>query len=111
MSDGKCGLDFVAGFLIGALAGAAAALLFAPQSGEDTRVLIRDRGIELREQADSLGVEVRKRAEGLGAQAKEKAGELQTQVRRAVDEGRARAKEDLLARVERPAAAGEDPAE
>jgi gas vesicle protein len=110
MSDGKGSLDFVAGFLIGALAGAAAALLFAPQSGEDTRVLIREKGIELRDQADGLGSEVRKRAEGLGAQARERAGEVQTQIKRAVDEGRAKAKEELLARVERPSSE-EEPAQ
>ena len=109
MSDGKRGLDFVAGFLIGALAGAAAALLFAPQSGDDTRVLIREKGIELRDQADGLGSEVRKRAEGLGAQARERAGEVQTQIKRAVDEGRTKAKEELLARVERPASEEEPP--
>jgi gas vesicle protein len=100
MSDGKRGLDFVAGLLIGALAGAAAALLFAPQSGEETRVLIREKGIELRDQAETLGV-----------QAKEKAGELQTQVKHAVEEGRAKAQGDLLAHVEPPATSEETPAQ
>ena len=32
MAEKTCGVDFIAGFLVGALAGAAAALLLAPQS-------------------------------------------------------------------------------
>ncbi|HNS52561.1 MAG TPA: YtxH domain-containing protein [Anaerolineae bacterium] len=100
MSEDRQGLDFVVGFLIGALAGAAAAILMAPKSGEETRGLLRERGIELRDHADQLGAEVRKRAEGVGVQAKERAERLQVQVRQAIDEGRSKAKEDLLARVE-----------
>jgi gas vesicle protein len=38
-----------AGLLIGGLAGAVAALLLAPQSGEETRLQIREKGIELRD--------------------------------------------------------------
>ena len=34
---------FFSGFLIGGLVGAAVALLMAPQSGEETRTLIRDK--------------------------------------------------------------------
>jgi gas vesicle protein len=41
-------LGVVAGLFIGALAGAAAMLLLAPQSGEDTRSQIQEKGIELR---------------------------------------------------------------
>jgi gas vesicle protein len=37
------------GTLIGGLAGAVAMLLLAPQSGEDTRMQIQKKGIELRE--------------------------------------------------------------
>lgn len=109
MSDSRQGFDFTVGFLVGALAGAAAALLLAPRSGDETRLFIKERGLELRDQADQLGTEVRKRAEDIGAQAKERAGRLQVQVRQAVDEGRARAKEDLLSRVEHAGAATEEP--
>ena len=41
--DGGSGRPFAAGLLIGALIGAGVALLFAPQSGEDTRRVIRRR--------------------------------------------------------------------
>jgi gas vesicle protein len=42
---------FLVGFLVGALGGAVVALLFAPQSGEETRALIGERSIELRDKA------------------------------------------------------------
>lgn len=44
-------LRVIAGILIGGLAGAAAMLLLAPQSGKDTRLQIRNKGIQLRDQA------------------------------------------------------------
>jgi gas vesicle protein len=42
---------YLAGFIIGGLVGAAAALLLAPQSGEETRTLLRDKSIELKDKA------------------------------------------------------------
>lgn len=39
------------GMVIGGLVGAAAMLLFAPQPGEETRVEIRDKTLELRDRA------------------------------------------------------------
>ena len=42
---------FLIGFVVGGVAGAVAALLLAPQSGEETRTLIRDKSIELRDKA------------------------------------------------------------
>ncbi len=41
-------LDVLLGMLIGSLAGAVTMLLLAPQSGKDTRIQIREKGIELR---------------------------------------------------------------
>jgi gas vesicle protein len=45
------GLVFIAGLLVGGLAGAVAMLLLAPQSGKRTRTQIRRKGRDLREQA------------------------------------------------------------
>jgi gas vesicle protein len=42
---------FLIGFVVGGVAGAVAALLLAPQSGEETRTLIKDKSIELRDKA------------------------------------------------------------
>ena len=56
---------FLIGFVVGGLTGAAVALLLAPQSGEETRVYIKDRAIELADKAsetaqtDSHEVETR----------------------------------------------------
>lgn len=44
----------VVGMLIGGLAGAAAALLMAPQSGKDTRKQIQEKSIELRDRTTGL---------------------------------------------------------
>ena len=44
------GLFFV-GLVVGALSGATAALLLAPQSGAETRTMIKDKSIELRDKA------------------------------------------------------------
>ncbi|MGD8463156.1 MAG: YtxH domain-containing protein [Anaerolineae bacterium] len=107
MGDKNSGVDFLAGFFVGALVGAAAALLLAPQSGEETRTIIRERGIELKDRADDLSLEAKKRAEELQAQAKTKADELQARVQDAVEEGKIAAssqKEELLASLEEPPA-------
>ncbi|MBN2044533.1 MAG: YtxH domain-containing protein [Anaerolineales bacterium] len=47
-------LKVLTGILIGGLAGAAAMLLLAPQSGKDTRLQIRNRGLQLRDQASGF---------------------------------------------------------
>ena len=54
---------FLAGLLLGGMAGGIAALLFAPQSGEETRTIIRDKAIELRDQANETLEETLSKAE------------------------------------------------
>jgi gas vesicle protein len=49
--DMRPAMGFVAGILVGALAGATTALLLAPQSGQRTRRQIQHKSLELREQA------------------------------------------------------------
>ncbi|MGE0488480.1 MAG: YtxH domain-containing protein [Vulcanimicrobiota bacterium] len=60
------GFGFALGLIVGTLAGAAAAVLLAPQSGQETRQLLADRARELRHRkrngksaaaADGLGSE------------------------------------------------------
>jgi gas vesicle protein len=68
---------FITGFVIGGLVGAAVSLLLAPQSGEETRTLIRDKSIEIRDQVEQSADDARKRAEQLAADAKSKAEDLQ----------------------------------
>jgi gas vesicle protein len=60
------------GFLIGALAGAVIALLYAPKPGDSTRVELRQRTDELMRRADEL----EKVARDLAGQAQVKGREL-----------------------------------
>lgn len=71
MSD-KGGGEFVVGFLVGALAGAAAALLFTPASGDELRKQIEEKGIELKDQATRLAEEARVQAREQVSQARER---------------------------------------
>jgi len=62
MSDSDDFGSFLAGVIVGGLVGAAVALLMAPQSGEETRGVIRERGIELKDRATEFGSTARDRA-------------------------------------------------
>jgi gas vesicle protein len=89
MSDNRDELGaFLIGFVVGGLAGAITALLLAPQSGEETRTVIKDKAIELRDkagksmdeayaQAEAAAAEARGRFEELAAMAKERAVDVQ----------------------------------
>jgi gas vesicle protein len=66
---------FLVGFVIGGLTGAVVSLLFAPQSGEETRALIKDKSIELRDRAAHTAEEAIARAEAAAAEAKQRADE------------------------------------
>ncbi|HCR70075.1 MAG TPA: YtxH domain-containing protein [Anaerolineae bacterium] len=83
---------FLVGFVVGGLTGAVVALLFAPQSGEETRALIKDKSIELRDRAthsaedliaraEATAAEYRARADELTKMAREKTAELANEVR------------------------------
>src|SRR4030065_1070245 len=87
MSDHDDFGSFVVGFLVGGISGAVAALLLAPQSGEETRTIIKDKAIELRDQAattidetvekaEKTVNESIKKAEAMLADAKKRANEL-----------------------------------
>jgi gas vesicle protein len=72
---------FLVGFVVGGLTGAVVALLFAPQSGDETRALIKDKSIELRDKAQVTGEEALARAEALAAEARQRAEELTKEAR------------------------------
>jgi gas vesicle protein len=77
---------FLVGFIVGGLSGAVVALLFAPQSGEETRALIKDKSIELRDQASHSAEEVLARAEAVAAEARQRAEELTKEARQRATE-------------------------
>lgn len=72
---------FLVGFVVGGLTGAVVALLFAPQSGDETRALIKDKSIELRDKAQVTGEEALARAEAMAAEARQRAEELTREAR------------------------------
>jgi gas vesicle protein len=80
MSDNDEFGAFLTGFIVGGLAGAVAALLLAPQSGEETRAIIKERSIELRDKATVEAEEAWKRAEVAAMDARQRADELAKQV-------------------------------
>lgn len=73
---------FAIGFLIGSLTAAVVALLFAPQSGEETRALIKEKSIELRDQAKQTAEEAMARAEAIASEARTRGDELARQLKR-----------------------------
>lgn len=93
MSDDSDFGNFLAGFVIGGLVGAAAALLLAPQSGEDTRVLLRDKGIELKDRAVETAEDTRVRAEEALEEARIRAEDAMEELRVRTDEVSRLAKE------------------
>ena len=93
-NDSDNGLvSFLAGLLIGGIIGAGVALLFAPLSGEETRGVIRDKSIELRDRAYDL-------SDQYSTKVKETAADLSTRSKSAIDS----AKSALSKPPETPAA-------
>ena len=91
--------SFLAGFVIGGLIGAGVALLTAPQSGEETRALIGEKSIELRDRAYETASDVQTRAGELASQTAETYEQQIKRLQAAVDAGK------------KPAAGEEPPAE
>ena len=86
MARNDGGGEFFAGLLLGGLLGAAMALLFAPQSGEETVSMIRDKGIELKDRMADMSPEDARKA-----------------IQDAIEEGKGvatRAKEEMRSKIE-----------
>lgn len=90
---------FLFGFLMGGLVGAAVALAFAPQSGEETRRLLREKGVELRGRAEETYGQVRERVGELREQAETQVGQVREQV------------QQVASRLRRTQAPAEEPEE
>jgi gas vesicle protein len=80
MSDRNEFGTFAIGMLVGGVTAAVVALLFAPQSGEETRALIKEKSIELRDQAQQTAEEAMARAEAIAKEARTRGDELTRQI-------------------------------
>ena len=80
--------SFFTGFIVGALIGAASALLLAPQSGEETRTQIRERGIELKEKAEETYTEALAKLEATTEDIRKKTDEISVKVDQAIAQGK-----------------------
>ncbi|MDD5369162.1 MAG: YtxH domain-containing protein [Anaerolineaceae bacterium] len=75
MSDRDDFSSFLLGFLVGGLTGAVVSLLMAPQSGEETRAVLREKAIELKDMATETAEDAYARAEAAAAEARDRATE------------------------------------
>jgi gas vesicle protein len=95
-------------FVLGALVGAGVALLFAPQTGQETQEEIRARAKKLREAAEERLVEAQKGLEDRMGDVREGVQARVEKVREAVSSGRDAARDarsDLETKLERSKAA------
>jgi gas vesicle protein len=68
--------DMLSTFLFGALVGAGVALLLAPQSGEETRRMLGEKGRELGEKGRHLADEAGNRLQGVKEELRSHKGDL-----------------------------------
>ena len=67
---------FLGGFLFGALIGLTLGILYAPRPGEETRKLVKDKGIEITEKVKEKGEEIKETFESKAQEIKEKGKEF-----------------------------------
>jgi len=94
------GMAVLAGMLVGGLAGAAAMLLLAPQSGQETRAQIQQKTMELRDRTAQT-------AEEALAQAKMKTHQIKSDVREKAEELQQQGQELIVEQLDRVSAAAE----
>lgn len=85
MSSQNKGGSFLAGLFIGGVVGAGVALLLAPQSGEETRLQIRDKSFELKDGATESLTEAGHRAQAQVTAWQEKGQEVSKAISRSKD--------------------------
>ena len=98
----------IGAFVLGALVGAGLALLFAPQSGEETQEELRSRAAKLKDQARDRVRGAQENLEGRLSSAREHVGARVESVKEAVDSGRKaalEARDELERKLERAKAA------
>lgn len=112
MKESESGGGFVAGFLLGGIAGAALALLLAPRTGDENAGTLRERTIELRLKAEEAAAKAREEADELLARGKVMFDEQKVRVQDAMEEGKeaaAQKRSELLSRYRTAKQTGELP--
>ncbi len=99
--DGRHAGRFIAGILLGSLAGAVTLLLVAPQSGKDTRKFIQTKAIELRDKSTAT-------VENVSGQVSAKAGQIKTSVSSKAMELTQQGKQMLARQLDRLSAAAQN---
>ncbi|WP_309720225.1 YtxH domain-containing protein [Armatimonas sp.] len=99
--------DFLVGLLIGGALGAALALLYAPQSGEETRGKLKEKGGEFKEKTTETYDKARTKATEVGGTLKEKTTTIASSVKESASSVAARiGKRGEAAGAVEPEAAG-----
>ena len=80
MDDMKAFAGFLVGFILGGLIGVAMGILMAPQAGEETRALLKEKGIELKTRAEDLTDEGRARLQEAIEEGKDAAARTREQL-------------------------------
>lgn len=74
MSEKESGNSFLAGFILGAIAGVTIGILYAPKPGKETREMLREKVEEVREKAGEITEKAKGLAGGAGKKVREKLG-------------------------------------
>ena len=82
--------SWMTGFVMGGLAGLAASLLMAPQSGRETRELVRYKATQLRQAAEQTAQETKERVAQISDEAKTQVDTLRQKGMEYVDEQKSR---------------------
>jgi gas vesicle protein len=102
---------FAVGFVMGALAGAAAALLLTPYSGDEMRGQLKEKGIELKGEAERRATDVKMQATQLADDARGQAQQLQEKGRIVLSDNVKKAQEAVQVAQDKLAKSEPAPAE
>jgi gas vesicle protein len=72
MSDKDSGSNFLAGFIVGAIAGLAIGFLYAPKSGRETRAYLKEKAGTMKERTSEITGRAKEAAREAGKVVKEK---------------------------------------
>ena len=78
MADSDSMASFGIGLLLGAAVGTAIGMLYAPQSGAETRALLKEKAAETKTKAEEILEEARERAKKIIADAKGEAAAIES---------------------------------